>query len=218
MKRFKIGNLAAAAFLALFVGIGFYGTVVRQAIAQGMTQLTALVGTEQITGMGYPCTVSCFVTTGTVAGYARSTQLLFTTLVSSGDGSTTGEQTLASYALPANTLNVGTKLIVRASFLTASDGNNKTMKCYFGATSISSGAVADNNKVTTCQVVVTKTGASTQTFWASMTHDTTNITGVAAAPTETDTSAITIKATGTNGSAVLNEIFLVDFSVERLGT
>ena len=38
-----------------------------------------------------------------------------------------------------STLKVGTKLIIRASYSLGADGNNKTVKCYFGSESISSG-------------------------------------------------------------------------------
>ena len=210
------GTLAAVAFLALFAAIGLNGQMARQAVAQGIQLLTTLTGTEQFS-FQYPCTVSCGATSSTVASYVRGTSLLYTTSVSSGDGSTTAEQTLASYSLPANTLKAGSKLIIRAAFSAAANGNNKTMKCYFGAASISSGAVAINNKNTICTMIVSKSGSSTQTVFAQMQTDLTPITPVVTLATETDTAAITIKATGTNGTASAGDIIMEDFSVELIG-
>ena len=215
-KMQNAGTLAAVAFLALFGVVGLNGPVVRQALAQGIQLLTSLTGTEQFV-LNYPCTVSCGVTSSTVAGYVRGTSLLYTTSPASGDASTTNEQTLASYALPANTLKVGSKLIIRAAFSAAANGNNKTMKCYFGAASISSGAVANNNKNTVCEMIVSKTGTNAQTVYATMQTDVTPITPVVTLATETDTAAITIKATGTNGTSSAGDIIMEDFSVELLG-
>lgn len=66
MKFFKT-KIALAVVAALIAGT--FGPVQRT-VAQGMVQLFTLTGTEQIS-LNYPCTVSCFITTGTVAGYAR---------------------------------------------------------------------------------------------------------------------------------------------------
>lgn len=50
------------------------GTIgpVQRVIAQGVVNLTSLAGTEQITGIGYPCVTSCYVTTKQIAQYAAS--------------------------------------------------------------------------------------------------------------------------------------------------
>ena len=92
------------------------------------------------------------------------------------------------------------------------------MKVYFGASSISSGAVSDNAKVTIATLYITKTGAATQTVVGELTHDATPVSNVTFQGTDNDANAIVIKATGTNGTGgVANEIYLVDFLVQRSG-
>lgn len=73
-----------------------------------------------------------------------------------------GEDNLMTYTLPANTLqNDGDWLEVNASFVTASNGNSKTLIFYFGTynntfTSPSSGARIN------VKIVITRTGSATQ--------------------------------------------------------
>lgn len=69
MKSLRSLFVATSLIVAAFL-IGTVGPVQR-AISQGMTQVTNLVGTEQIS-LNYPCTVSCFVSTSTLANYAGS--------------------------------------------------------------------------------------------------------------------------------------------------
>ncbi len=216
-KLRNAGMVAAVAFLAVFGVVGWNGDAVRQAIGQGMQELTTLTGAEQVP-LWSPCTVSCFTKLSTIGSYQRSAALLFSQTVSSGDGTTTGEQVLATYSLPGGTLAVGTRLTIRATFQTGATGNNKTMKVYFGASSISSGAVSDNAKVTIATLYITKTGAATQTVVGELIHDATPVSNVLFSGTDNDANAIVIKATGTNGTGgVANEIYLADFLVSRSG-
>ena len=209
MKKILLGLLGAVLLIA---GV-FNADKIK---AQGMQLLTSLVGTEQLI-LNYPCTVSCGTTTATLAGYVRGTGLLYTLPGTVGSTGTTAEQTLASYAIPANTLNTGTKVLVGASFTAAANADTKTFKCYFGASVISSGALVTNNKNGSCQVTATKTGSDMQEVYANMLVDVTNITGYVNAGTDTDTSAITVKFTATQGSTIVNDVILNDFWVQRLG-
>jgi hypothetical protein len=84
------------------------------------------------------------------------------TIATAGTDTGTGEETLASYSLPGGTLDTGEQLVIRAVFSTAANGNNKTMKVYFGASSISSGTVTGNAKTTSARMDVVKTGTATQ--------------------------------------------------------
>ncbi len=70
MNPWKKFSLAAAA-LALLAAIPTLGPVQR-AIAQGVQHLTSITGTIQITGIGYPCTVSCYLTTQDIATFVQS--------------------------------------------------------------------------------------------------------------------------------------------------
>jgi hypothetical protein len=69
-SRFRV--VALCAFAGAFVAL--LGTVgpVQRAVSQGMVQVTNLAGTEQIS-LGYPCTVSCFATSATLANYSQAT-------------------------------------------------------------------------------------------------------------------------------------------------
>lgn len=66
LQRFGVAALCAMLAFAL-------GTIgpVQRAISQGMVEITNLAGTEQIS-LNYPCTVSCFVKTSTLAGFGNA--------------------------------------------------------------------------------------------------------------------------------------------------
>lgn len=210
----KLRNRLLGALGALgLIGLGVIGAWSQA----GMQILTTLVGTEIVefsTG-----TVSNGATLNTIWNYGRGTNLLYTTTATAASTATTAENTIGSYTLAANTLNTGTKLIIRAAFDATANTNNKTAKCYFGASVISSGAVPINDKNIVCQLVVTKTGSNTQTVWGTMQADsTTMITPYINYGTDTDTSSIIIKVTSQSSSgAAAGELTLADFSVERLG-
>jgi hypothetical protein len=130
----------------------------------------------------------------------------------------TAEQTLATYALPANALDAaGRRLRIRVAFHCATNSNNKTMKLYFGSSVITTPTAATSNKNAVLEMDIVKTGASTQIVWAKGIVDTTSVTPyVNASSAETDTAAITLKATGTDGTDSAGDIVLDDFSVEYM--
>lgn len=207
--RNKILGVLSALTLAGLGAVGAWSQA-------GMQILTTLAGTEIVsfaTG-----TVSNGARLTTVWDYGRGQQLLYTTTATANSAATTAENTIGTYSLAANTLNTGTKLIIRAAFDATSDTNNKTAKCYFGASVISSGAIPINNGNIVCQLVVTKTGTNTQTVWGTMqAGSTTTITPYVNYGTDTDTSAIVIKVTSTAAGGAAGDLQLADFSVERLG-
>lgn len=211
-RKWMYGGVAGIAIAAL----GAVGALTQP----GVQTITSLVGTETIS-LQSPCTVSCVTTLNTIWNYGRGTDLLYTTTAAALSTATTAEQTLGSYSLAANTLNSGTKLIIRAALSGTADTNAKTFKCYFGASVITSGTLTGvtvlNGKNVTCEVVVTKTGSSTQTVWGNMMASVTPITPYVNYGTDTDTGAITIKITGIAANGVAGDITLADFSVERLG-
>ena len=67
MKFWKKALLVVLACAAL----GTLGPIQR-GIAQGVINLSTITGTEQITGIGYPCVISCYATTKQIAQYAAS--------------------------------------------------------------------------------------------------------------------------------------------------
>lgn len=124
-----------------------------------------------------------------------------------GNGADATDDTLFTYSLPANSLDAtGRQIVIEAFGKFAANGNNKTVKLWFGTTMVfSSGVVTTNNLGWWAMMRLTKTGASTQigigfgvggaAIWS---------VAVPMAGTETDTGAITIKVTGaspTTGAA-----------------
>lgn len=143
--------------------------------------------------------------------------VIYTTTATASTAGGTTEQTLGTYSLPANALDVaGRRVRIRASFHFATNGNNKTVKLYFGASVIASAAAATSNKNGWLELNVAKTGASTQTVWGMGQVDTTMITPYLNAGTDTDTAAIVIKATGTDGTDSAGDIVLEDMAVEYM--
>ena len=191
------------------------------ALGQGGQVLTVLTGNEQVPIISG--TVSSQTSLNTLWGYDRAAGLLYSLTATATTNGTTAETTLASYTLPANTLNTGTTLRIKASFTASSTSTNKTFKCYFGSASISSAALTTNNKNGSCEVMVTRIAANIQTVYGNMLVDTTPITGTYNTLTDTDSGAIVIKFTGTDASgsagtaAKPGNIVVNAFTVERLG-
>lgn len=136
---------------------------------------------------------------------------------STGTGADTTEDTLTTYSLPANTLSAAGKgLKIRAWGTTAANADNKTMKLYFGSEVIATPTAATNNKNWYLELEVYKTAANAQVVDGRGIVDTTAVTPYFATGTETDTAAITVKATGTNGTGNANDIVIKGFIVEML--
>lgn len=151
------------------------------------------------------------------AGKFHAMGVLYSTIATAGTSTGTSEETLATYSLPANALDVtGRRIRVCTSWHMATNGNNKTIKLYFGASVISSGTLTDSNKNGVACLDVVKSGASTQIVTGTMLHDTTNITPYINAGSDDDTAAITIKMTGQDGSASANDIVMEDFYVQYM--
>lgn len=113
----------------------------------------------------------------------------------------TGEQTLATYTLPANSLyKTDQNLRIRAYFTHAANTNGVTFKLYFGATSISSGSLTTSGQTAELALDVVRTGSATQAVWASGKQATTSLASAYTAGTDDFTTALTIKATVTGGT------------------
>lgn len=118
-----------------------------------------------------------------------------------------GEDDLMTYALAASKLaTVGAGVRVRLWGTTANNATAKTLKVYFGAAAALSLALTISQAGRwMVELTVIKTGASTQDV-SVLLHECTAALAAAKAAhvittgTETDTAAITIKATGTGGA------------------
>lgn len=169
-------------------------------------------------GVNYQTARYNAASTGRVnGGGLRQMGLIYTVSNSSGTGTGTGEQTLATFSLPANSLDVvGRRLHIHASWQANTNTDNKTYRLYFGSEVITSGTQTNNGTTVNADLWVYKTGTNTQVVNGSMFVGTTVITGYSATGAETDTSAITLKATAQDGTSLTGDIALTDFEVEFL--
>ena len=156
---------------------------------------------------------------GAGSAEAKVTGVLTVSTTQAGTAADTNETDLWTYSLPANTLNVDGKGIrITAWGTTGATANNKTMKLYFAGTVLNvTLALAANNRGWILRGQVIRTGAATQIatgeLWVS---DQTGRGGEFTAPTGDTTGAITIKMTGTNGTAAANDIVFRGATVEVL--
>lgn len=115
----------------------------------------------------------------------------------------TGEQTLASFSLPANSLySNGQALRIRAYFKHAANTNNVTFKLYFGASSISSGVLATSGETCELELFVSRRGAGSQLVFAKGQISTgpAILAPAYTAGTDDETTALILKATVTGGT------------------
>ncbi|MFO0733758.1 MAG: hypothetical protein U0361_22925 [Nitrospiraceae bacterium] len=153
---------------------------------------------------------------GGSAIFAPSLQRAYCTTTATGTDANTSEKDLATFDLPANlffTNNAGVWL--EAWGTTAANANNKTMKLYFGGSSLVTNSVnpSPNNLGWMARATVHRRGSGSQSYWATMTVGG-NLQGTGVnSLSVTDTSAITVKATGQNGTGNANEIVLQGFCV-----
>lgn len=111
-----------------------------------------------------------------------------------------GEDDLITYSLPANTLNAnGRGVRITAWGTTANNGDSKTVKLYFGSAILTTALTV--SQVSTWRIVaeVFRVSSNNQDYVAQLNQGgaTTIVDIEESAITETDSSAITIKCTGT---------------------
>lgn len=133
-----------------------------------------------------------------------------------GTATGTTEQVLGTYTLPAGALDVqGRRIRVHATYLAANNADVKTIKCYFGASVISVPVTVSAATVATCNLDVLKNGSNTQQVTGTAFNGTYTVPTFTAGA-DTDTSAITIKTSATDGTSAANDLTLEDFYVEYL--
>lgn len=134
-----------------------------------------------------------------------------------GTGANTTETDLFTYTIPANTLAVnGQRVHIKAWGSFAANGNTKTVNFRVGATTIItqlSGAFSGTGWVVDGTLI--RTGAAAQdTFALSITGLNTQYHASYTSTTESLTSSLIVKVTGTNGTAAANDIVGKGFIVE----
>lgn len=132
-------------------------------------------------------------------------------------GANTNETTLQQYTLPGGTLaNAGDSVRVSCWGVTATNSNNKTMKLYFGSSSIATPTAATSNKGWRLTMTVMRRTATTQAVDSSGLVDTTPVTPANSDGAETLSGAVLIKCTGTNGTASSGDITAQGLLVEAI--
>jgi hypothetical protein len=135
---------------------------------------------------------------GTGSDTARASGVIYSDYTARGN-SGTAETDLGSYEIPADTL-AADGAVVRITVFghLAANGNTKTIKVYFGSTSIQVYSTTGNDLAWDAHAVVIRTGAATQEMTARGGTGATTIDD--ASPTETLSGAVTVKVTGQGGA------------------
>jgi hypothetical protein len=133
----------------------------------------------------------------------------------------TNETTLWTYDLPANTLSADGRIVrVTVWGTVAANADTKTIKLYFGSSSftLNDSTTAPNGVGWTSTALYTRTGSGAQsrTKLYALFGATNQFPSAGGTASETDTAAITIKITGTNGTAAANDIVFKGALVELL--
>lgn len=201
MRRFGL-----AAFLAIVLAAG---------VAHANCVVSTNPNTAQPPGQGTPVFGAGNTTNG--AATLQPAGCLYGTSAAVATATGTSEQVLATYSLPAGALDaVGRRLHIRAAFSKAANTDSVTCKLYFGSESVSTGANTSSAAGMLLDLWVVKTGESTQIVTGAGQQGTTAVTPYAAAGAETDTGAITVKASCTDGTSAAADGTLQDFEVVYL--
>lgn len=190
------------------------------AIAYSKLALTgAILAADLTSGIAPALGAATTVDMGTGAGDAKVVGVANVNVTAAGTGANTTETDLISYSLPANSLSANGKAVrIYAWGTTTAAAANRLVKLYFGAGTVVTGTVSIN-AVTVWQIAATvvRTGATTQLlsgYFADNAAST--FLPLSGTPTETLTGAVTIKVTGTNGTAVANQVRQLGMIVEFL--
>jgi len=196
----------------------FHRVLPALAIGLSLVAAVALADTSQPQPQGVPNFGAGYGGNGVVPPSIKPAGILYGTTANVATGTGTSEQTLGTYSLPGYTLDqVGRRLRIRAMFVHAANTNSITPKLYFGSESIAGPANTTSGAGVVLELNVTKTGSNTQRVWGwGANGATAPVNPTYQAGAETDTSAITIKATCTDGSSSAADCTLAGFSIEYL--
>lgn len=149
--------------------------------------------------------------------------VLTASTTSAQTGANTTETDLWTYVMPANTLATdGHSLHITAFGTLANNGNTKTIKLYFGSTVLTVNYGAAGTGSWRAEADVFRTGAATQVAQGTLSYfngagtETVASRTVVTTPAETLSGAVTIKVSGTNGTASAGDIVFLASRVDFL--
>lgn len=192
-------------FYSLFT-LAFLATV---AVAGNYSKLTLLSGAQD------PSQINATINSVINQQNNTSPGLLYVNGTSTPNAGTE-EATIYTYSVPAGYLaSNGQSLRVRCNVATAATADDKTIKLYFGAASITSSLAANNAGGGWLEFIVTRTGAATQTLSGTGQFGAAGVTPVitqTVAATETLADAIEVKCTGTDEvtAGTIGKLFVVE--------
>jgi hypothetical protein len=202
------GPFTPTAYLHLRAGSGTAGTAPLK-FTSGAVNATPEAGTIEYNGDWYITMAN---------GKRKTTTGTMYIDVSDHTGTGTGETTLATYTLPANTLDVNNEFVEVDSTISITGANNSTIRAYFGATAIWTSNTGNFNGYTLrIKSKIYRTGAATQRAVTSVSESGTAITGLVSytTPTETLSGTVVIRLTGQNsndGTRITQRMFEVRHS------
>lgn len=167
-------------------------------ITVGSTGLATIAGAGSAKGL----VLSDGIQAGSGSGRAKVAGVLKTIATTSANTST-GETDLHSVSILANTLAAdGDAIRVTMPIRTAANGNSKTVKLKWGATTlIDSGAASTSGMNCVLRATIMRTGATSQIAWCEiLAFSGWTSKGEYVTATETLSGAVTLKATGQGGA------------------
>lgn len=178
-------------------------------------------GNLKLLGTAAGAGATVLTTVGNTTSTFHSAGLVNTALTATGNGADITEDTLQTFSLPANALDVVGRCVRITSWGTsANNADAKTIRQYFGVATVSASLTVATANQWKMVSTVCKTAANTQTalgevsFGASLANGFVDLN--VTAPAQTDTSAIVIKTTGQAGAANANDIICTAQLIEFL--
>lgn len=143
----------------------------------------------------------------------KTTDNLFLQAAIVSTPASTTETTLGTYTMPANTLDINSKIKIKAFGYFASNGNTKTVRLKFGSTTI--GTLAGSFNGTPWEIdAETLPVSGTSQYVATKIFNGNTSGAYNYGASEAVASAITIACTGENGTANAGDIVVVGMSIE----
>ena len=154
---------------------------------------------------------------GTSTETLKPSGLIDSKITTTSTAADTTETDGYSFSVPANTLNGnGKALRMKVWGTTANTANNKTVKLYWNGVAVFTSGTTSQNKDWVFEMLVIRDGASTQRIVVDGVYNDAVVVPVTTTGTGTDTGAIVIKSTMTNGTAAAADISTEGATLEFL--
>jgi hypothetical protein len=165
------------------------------------------------TGVAYLRSIGAGAGTGSIIPAGK----LHSDVTQAATGANTDLTTLATYTLPANTLNRdGMAIRILAFGKTGETGNTKNFFITLGGDTVLSRSSSGNNVGWWAEAIIVRTGSGTYDYTGNSTFGTSASAATPAAASEDFTTALTITVKGLNGTAAAGDCVLDGWVIEVL--